>query len=389
MATEIAKESVANTMPQGTSVTQAADVISSIMNPKGAPAQPVATEPQRRREPLETPDETPDTPDVEPDASRMEAIDDTPEPVEDTPQEPVEQETVSEQSEGDAAELELEPAQLAALLGLQEQDLVLTEDGSLAFQAKVDGAAMPVALSELRDSYQLTKTAQQRLSKLGEERKAFNDERKRVLEELGKQTDMMAQAIGQMEAEYAADFQGIDWNRLREEDATEYSLKRADFADREKRLQAYRQQFDQQRTEAIQQYQAHQMHLVEEGRQRLNEAMTGPDYADAPAWDENARKELVEFMVNEGVPIELIQSSPVWQAFNWARKAMLYDKIRETATKTAKRVVKLPKVSKPGAQKTKAQVKQGRLREKKMAQRKAGGKLDASADLISAIMRGE
>ena len=386
MATDIHRLPVAESLPQGTNIDQATDAISRIMTGQSAPAP---AEPER---PRAAPDESMETPDVAPVGDEVEATDeprmDANEQEQETPDVVSEPETAD--SEEDATEeVELDPSQLAALLGLEESDLVLSDEGALSFRTKIDGESAAVALKDLRDSYQIQKTAQQRLSKLGEERKAFEAERTNALQYLAQQAETMVQTVNLLEKEYSADWDSVDWNKLRDEDPTQFSLKRADFDDRKQRLEGYKKQVGEEITKA-QMAQAEREHAMRiTGDQQLAEVFSGPKWASAPKWDKAAMKELEDFILQtEGFPEQVYRSNVYWQPLVWAREAMMYRKLMADSEKAVKRVVRLPKVSKPGATKTKKQVRQTRLSEHKARQRKAGGTLDATAQRISAIIRG-
>lgn len=390
MGTEILRQAVAQALPQGTSVHEASDVISGIISPTAEkPRETPAQEPEQARpapvrqqaqEPIETPDEP-----LQDDPGAQDAPDTD---VEDTA--PIE---ASEQSESagtpdDATEIELEPSQLAALLGLKEEDLVVDDDGALSFKAKLDGGSVSVPLSDLRESYQLTKRADQRLTKLGDDRKAFEAERDTKFQHLQQQSEQMAQAITTIEREYAAEWENVDWQKLRAEDPGEFAVRRADFEDRARRLNGYKAQHQQQVQQGQEAWQQEQQKSFQEGHQKLNDAMAGPEFAKAGEWNEDAKNEVYQSMVASGVPEQILQSTPYWQAFVWARKAMLYDKMTTEAKKTAKKVARLPKITKPGAKKSKTQAKRGNLAEARIKQRKGGGNIQSTAERISAIMRG-
>ena len=380
MATAIHRAPVADNIEQGASVAQTAEKLSALFGEPSAQPEPEPA-PEATQEPLETPDVAPDT-DEPPDAARMEA-DEAPEPESaQTAPEPERGE-----SEGDADEIELEPAQLADLLGLDESDLMLDEQGALAFRTKVDGSTGAASLRDLRDSYQLTRTAQQRLSKLSEDRKAFEQERQVGLQSLGQQTERLTALIDGIEKEAAAEWQGVDWNKLREEDPSEYAARRADFDDRRRRIEGYQQQ----RNEHLQMLEAYKQHQMVIGYQKLEQAMAEDAVLKkAGPWDDVTKQSVWNYMISQGIPIEVLKTTPVWQAYVIARKAMLYDNAQTQAKETARRVVKLPKIkaAKPGAAKTKQQVKRNKMSEARTKQRKAGGNLQATADRISVILRG-
>lgn len=376
MATEIHRSPVAETLPQGTSVHEATDVISGIL---GNRPEETPSEPEAPIESLETPDEVSEDGQEAQDAPRTDAEETAPEPA---------PEPEASEPGGDAEEIELEPAQLAAMLGLEESDLVVDDQGGLSFHAKVDGEVQSVALGDLRDSYQLRRTAEQRLSKLGDERKAFETERTDALQKLNSQAETMAQAIGVIENEYASQWAGVDWGKLREEDPTTYSLQRTDFDDRKRRLNDYKQQYNQHMQAVHQRQVLTHQETLQEGIGKLQEIFSGPDFAKAPTWDDGAKQELAKFMLSEGIPEQMLATTEVWQAFRWAREAMLYRQMKVASEASLKKVVKLPKVTKPGTPTTKQQAKRSKLKDARARQRKEGGTVNATAERISSILRG-
>ena len=200
----------------------------------------------------------------------------------------------------------------------------------------------------------------------------------------------MAQAVDVMSREWQADFEGVDWNRLRAEDPTEFALKRADFDDRRRRIEGYQKQHGEQLEQVKAQYEQEQYRLMLDGQKVIQEAMSGPDFAHAPEWDEAEQQRLYKAILDDGIPEHIVAKFVYPQPFIWKRKAMLYDAAVQEAKKApAKRQRQVRvKSAAPGARKSKNQVKRSKLDEAKIRQRKAGGSVDATADRISAILRG-
>ena len=366
-------------------VSESASKISDIMNrsalppePKAPPAQPVPEQP-------EDPDvevEEQETPESESDEGEVDLPEANQKPSK-------EAETEDDTEEEDATEIELEPFQLAKILGLKsEDDIVVTNNGELYFKAKIDGKEREVSFDELRDSYQLSRTHYERLHKLSDEKKAFEDQRRQSLEQMQSQMVQMNAAIQQLENDYSHDFEQIDWKRLREEDPTEYTLRRTDFEEKQKRLGRYKEVLAEQYREIQQNQQAHVRQLQVEGQKKLSEVFDAPQYKHSPKWDQTEQQRLFHWLENQGFTADDINGLTVWQVFKWARDSMLREDELKTATKTLKRIVKLPKVVKPGTPKTKPQVKKSEIEKLRTVQRRSGGSLKSSQDLISKILRG-
>jgi len=184
MATEVAHEPVASRPLMG--LREGTDAISGILN-----------------RPDETPDETPAEASEELETSPAEP-EETQElkPEEDTPAEEVAEPEKAEATEAKeqpakdedevTSEIELEPAQVAQMLGLDEGDIEVDDDGAIQIHAKINGKPATVPLKDLRHSYELAQTHEDRLRELGRERKAFEDESKSVLESLANQQQQLA-----------------------------------------------------------------------------------------------------------------------------------------------------------------------------------------------------
>jgi len=370
MATEIAHEPAAAREPL--TLSKGAEVLSGILNRE---------EPQTEEAPVEAEPVAEETPQTE------EVVE---EPEKEEPVQEVEatEEPAKEESEDVTSEVELEPAQVAQMLGLEEDALEVDEDGAIQVHAKIDGKPAKVSLKDLRHSYELAETHEERLRQLGRERKAFEDESKARLERMANQVQEFGSLMQTLEADYAADFQSVNWDQLRQEDPVEYNAKRLDYEDRKKRL-------DEFRTKGQQQYQAFEAErgqkLLEqqtEGAKHLAEAFSGTAYKGAPEWGDSESQRLAKWIQEQGFSAEDIGSVGVWQVFKWARDSMLREQELRTAKETVKKVVKKTKIAKPGKPQAPGAQKKAKDKEYKMRQRKSGGSMSTTVDRIKNILNG-
>ena len=370
---------------QATNVMEAANIISMIGQPKPEAAQELETPPPAEQQ--EPPPQEIKEPDkqVEEQAAEEEPQLEVEEPAAEEPKAEIEPE---QQQQGDAQEVEIEPQHLAGLLGVEESDLGVTEDGELRLTAKVDGEVHQVTLRDLRDGYQLAKTSQQRLNKLAEDRKTLETERQQAIETLGYQQQQVAQALQAIEQEYLTNFQSVDWQRLRDEDPTEYNLKRNDYEDRKKKID----EFKSHQTKAAEQLQMQSMQQLQavqaEGAQKLDDIFSGTEYRKAPTWNQAEKDKLSSWLISsQGYTPEQISMVSDYRFFKWARDSMLREQEQKAAKQAVKKVVKLPKITKPGAKKSAKQIRRSKLDDAKTRQRKDKGSMKATQDLISEIMR--
>lgn len=385
MSTETAHESVAKQSPQGANISQATNRISGLLNPLPAeqPEQPKETPRERRvkeaakqPEPEETPDQedVEEEPGEEPEVEAKEA---------DTE---VEEESEEGKEQEDASQAELEPAQLAALLGVDESDIDIGEDGSLSYNVKVDGKPGKATLQDLRDSYQLAKTHQQRLNQLSNERKEFDAQKGELIKGLSDQHEQMAQALNGLAEEFNADYNSVDWNKLREEDPSEYNARRWDFEERRQRLESYKTKAEQQAKQLQQEHRKALQQQQVEGAKQLSQVFEGPEYKGAPKWDDAEKTRLATWLKDQGFKDDDIASVGVWQVFKWARDSMLREQELKQAKDSVKKVAKLPKVVKPGKRKDERQMRRSQMDQLRAKHRKSRNLRSAEA-LISGMLR--
>jgi len=385
MSSEVAHEPAASR--PALSLDQGVDKLASLLNAEPA-AQP---EPEAAPAPAEPAEETPipETQEAAQDVAERPEAEEAPtkeEATEEVAAEEVAAKSDEESTGDEPKELELQPEQLAALLGFDEGDLEVDDSGSVSVKVKVDGAIESVPLREIREGYRLAKISDQRISKLGEDRKTFDAERQQAFQHLSDQMQVVHSTLQTVESEYASDFNAVDWERLKQEDPTEHNLKRLEYEDRARRLQRHKAGLMQQSEEFKRGHAEHVQRQHAEGRQKLQEVFHGESYRRAPKWDDAESKRLSEWIVAQGIPAEALASVTAWQPFKWARDSMLREEERKQAKATIKKVAKLPKIVKPGTPKPASERKRGKLESLKQRQRKAGGTMDASMQLIRGIL---
>lgn len=371
MATEVAHEPATERKPMG--LREGTDVLSGILSREQEVEQEPTVDEPETEEPVQA-EETESEEVAEPKESD--------EPVKEAKEEPAEPETEV------TSEVELEPAQVAEILGLEEDAIDVDDDGGIQINAKIDGKPAKVSLKDLRHSYELAQTHEERLRQLGRERKSFQEESQAALERLTNQHQQFEQSIKALEEDFATDFQSVDWTNLRVEDPTEYNSKRLDYEDRKKRIEEYRARAAQQGQALSQEYQQRLAQQQAEGAKWLQEEFSGTAYKNAPKWDEEESQRLAKWIMDQGFKQEDIASVAIPQIFKWARDSMLREQELKTAQETVKKVARKTKVSKPGKTKPASEIKKGKLQELKVKQRKSGGRMTESTDRISGILRG-
>ncbi len=91
--------------------------------------------------------------------------------------------------------------------------------------------------------------------------------------------------------------------------------------------------------------------------------------------------------MDQGFSAQDVSSVGVWQVFKWARDSMLREQELRNAQETVKKVAKMPKVTKPGKPKGAKEVQTAKVKNLKARQKKAGGHLRETTELISELFR--
>lgn len=126
---------------------------------------------------------------------------------------------------------------LAGYLGIDEEKLILKDDGSVSFNAVIDGESQEVALSELTKSFQLQGHVNNKSIALENERKKFEESKASLTADMQQRVDTLSAMTKNMESDLRGDFNNIDWDRLRNENPAEYTALRQDYADRAQKIQ--------------------------------------------------------------------------------------------------------------------------------------------------------
>lgn len=220
-----------------------------------------------------------------------------------------------------------------------------TETDDPLVTVKIDGKAVEVKLSELKNGYQRQADYTRKTQEVSEAKRTADAETQKAQQE--RQTYAQNLQLLQLQTEAALQQQqGIDWSELRESDPVEYLKQQRIATEQQARLSqiyAERQRVEQQDEHEAQQQRAH--HLQDQREQLL---------AKIPAWKDDAKAKiekaaLREFLLTEGYDEEIVGGLADSRAVVIARKAMLYDQMVAKASAAAKKVSTLPtKVERPG-----------------------------------------
>ena len=288
---------------------------------------------------------------------RLEALlsaDDAPqepsEPLEakaDAPEATVDPEKVDAVEEDSETPNEYQIADVAKLLGADENSLDVDEDGSVLVKTKIDGQEGKVKFTDLIKSYQLQGHVDKQVREAAELKKQAQE----FAQQVQQQTQVQQAVVGKMaeakaiEAEYAQ-YAGVNLEALWDSDPVQAGK----INQRMLTLQtAYQQKMGEinQATQQIKQTQEHQSAAsLQMERQALLKA--------CPEWSSEAtatkeKQAIAADLKARGYTDADIQGLSDHKAVLLARDAMLYRQMKAQNTTTEKQVRQAPKIIKPGS----------------------------------------
>ena len=260
-----------------------------------------------------------------------EASEEVQEPSAETEVEATEEETVeaeaAEESQAEAEEVETEESDE------EYEELVDT------YRVKVDGDEYDVTQDELIKNYQLEQTAQKRLMKASEERKALDAEKAQT-EQVRTQYE---QALGLMQQQLQTSNQPKDqayWDSLYESDPLEYVRQRDTERDNQAKMQAVQAEQLRLQQENLQREQAKLLEMIPEWKNSEVEA--------------KEKAALVNYAKERGWSDQELASTVDSRYIELMRKAYLYDNLQSGKPIAKKKVKAAPKMVKSGQPKSKA-----------------------------------
>ena len=277
---------------------------------------------------------------------------------------------------------------LAQELGLDGDKLTLSEDGDIMVKLKVNGKEQAIDLKEAISQTQYSKANEEKARTIAEQKKTFESERAQVAEAFTQRLEHV-QGLGQMlEQKLMAEYQSVDWDRLRVTDPAEWTAKQVEFQRTQQELQQAGQAVGQQLRYAQEQQGQQEQQWRQQTLQQERAAMLDA----VPEWqDESKMKgdltEIVEYAKGAGFSEEELQDVVFNRHVQTLRKAMLYDKGQTVAEKKVKTAPKVQRASNGrfvSKQKSKANKLIERAKNAKGANKRA-----AQHDAVASILMGE
>ena len=276
------------------------------------------------------------------------------------PEEQPSEEASTEESEDEPleeAEEELEASDEDEEEDSEESEEEAEEEEPDLYAVTIDGAEHEVTFDELVKGYSRQSDYTKKTQALAELRNSFEEAKSRYESELPELQGLKEQYVRNLGEVIQGSLSGlerfnIDWNALREEDQSEYLLKREEFRQAQEHIQGLQHRKQQEESQLQQQMSEQHRTFVASEHEKL--AQTIPEWREAKTRTELGAQ-IREYALSQGFVPEEIDSLVDSRSFIALMKAMKYDALSKSNMK-AKKVKNKPKVVKSGKGTSKKQV---------------------------------
>tara|TARA_B100001094_G_scaffold279729_1_gene290063 strand:+ start:1673 stop:2704 length:1032 start_codon:yes stop_codon:yes gene_type:complete len=258
----------------------------------------------------------------------------------------------------------------------QEENLEKTD----TYTIKVDGEQVEVTLEELQAGYRRQADYSRNSQVLAEKRKQADEELAATQQERQRYLSQLEQFNTQADAKME-ELKATDWTKLKEEDLTEYMLKR----DQYRELQENKRMVEDEQKNLVQKQQQEQQAKWNEELSRQQQLMAQrlPEWND-PDKGQKIKQSIKSYALKTGFTEQEVNSLIDARSVDVLHKAMLYDNLLAAKISNKKTKV-VPKVTRPGSPATKGEISGDKVKAQRARLRKTGHVKDASSLLESIL----
>ena len=221
---------------------------------------------------------------------------------------------------------------------------------SIRIKTKVDGSEGEVALADLVKGHQLESSFTRKNQAWLAEKEAANKQLESERSKLSDHFQLATTAFGLAQEQLMADFQGVNWNQLQQENPSEWAAKRQQFGERQARLNQAKDQSAQQIQQAVKRQEAEAAEAANQTLEREHQTLL----EKVPSWnDENIRAkeaaEIADYLDSIGFAADEISSLKDHKLIILARAALgQQGPSKKKLALAKKKVESIPKLVKPG-----------------------------------------
>lgn len=242
---------------------------------------------------------------------------------------------------------EYQIADVAKLLGADENALDVDEDGSITVKTKIDGQEGKVKFADLIKSYQLQGHVDKQVREAAEARKAAQEYVQQAQQQIQVQQAVVGKiAEAKVIEQQLTQYQGINWAALEDSDPVQAMRLQRQFGELKQAYQSKVQEVNQAQSYVQQQQSQSTAASLESERQALAKA--------CPEWSSEAvavkeKQAIAADLLSRGYTQADIQGLSDHKAVLLARDAMLYRQMKAANTTAEKQIRQAPKIIKPGS----------------------------------------
>ena len=263
---------------------------------------------------------------------------------------------------------------------LVDQDQIEESQTPGTYTIKVDGKDVEVTLDELQAGYSRQADYTRKSQVLAEQRKKADEELAATQQERQRYLSQLEQFNTQADSKIN-ELAKTDWTKLKEEDPTEYMLKRDQYRELQDNKRIVE---DEQKSLQYKQQQEHEAKRQEElGRQQEIMAQRLPEWND-PTKGAKLKQDIKSFAVKTGFTEQEVDSLIDARSVDVLHKAMLYDNLLAAKISNKKAKV-VPKVTRPGSPATKGEISSDKVKAQRARLKKSGRVKDATS-VIESLM---
>ena len=248
------------------------------------------------------------------------------------------------------------------------------------YTIKVDGKDVEVTLDELQAGYSRQADYTRKSQVLAEQRKQADEELAATQQERQRYLSQLEQFNTQADSKLN-ELKSTDWTRLKEEDPTEYMLKRDQYRELQENKRTVEEEQKNLQYKSQQEQQAKWQEEL--GRQQEIMAQRLPEWND-PNKGPKLKQDIKSFAVKTGFSEQEVDSLIDARSVDVLHKAMLYDNLLAAKISNKKAKV-VPKVTRPGSPATKGEISSDKVKAQRAKLRKSGHIKDASS-VIESLM---
>lgn len=291
------------------------------------------------------------------------------------------EEVSTQDTESESVEVEASNPDGLSAEDLVDQDQVEGNEELDTYTVKVDGKDVQVTQDELLAGYSRQADYTRKSQVLSEQRQkadlelaATQQERQRYLSQLEQFNTQADSKINELAK--------TDWTQLKEEDPTEYMLKRDQYRELQENKRTVE---DEQKDLQLKSQQENQVKWQEElGRQQEIMVQRLPEWTD-PDKGPKLKQNIKSFAVKKGFTEQEVSSLIDARSVDVLHKAMLYENLL-AAKISGKKTKVVPKVTRPGSPASKGEISGDKVKAQR-ARLKRSGHLNDASSLIESLMR--